>query len=185
MFALINRTTTLEGRDALQKHIQHPPATYEELLKLQDAIRFWCQHLDKWPTVISNGTLVMLDKFYESADNTAPPATGIAGKLSQVLQKVFNRREYFFTKFSVSHLSDFLKGCAELAAMLQLPGLPPLMQQQLSAMQDELQHPLTERLLAVTGSTGFSELQLLQYRSRRELKNITFRLIAIYARMDA
>jgi DNA mismatch repair protein MutS len=185
VFALINRTTTQEGRDALQRHIQHPPATYEELMRLQDAVRFWCAHLDKWPTVISNGTLVMLDKFYESADNTAPPAGGIAGRLSQVLQKMFNKREYFFTKFSVSHLSDFLKGCTELAAMLQLPDLPQLMRQQLSAIQEELQHPLTERLLAVTGSTSFSELQLLQYRSRRELKNITFRLIGIYARMDA
>jgi DNA mismatch repair ATPase MutS len=52
-------------------------------------------------------------------------------------------------------------------------------------MKEELQHPLTEKIIAVNGQTRFSELQQLQYKARRDLKQITFRLIAMYAKLDA
>ncbi|MBL7691887.1 MAG: hypothetical protein JNM41_09865 [Flavipsychrobacter sp.] len=185
VFALIDRTTTQEGREMLRKHIISPPATHEELLSLQESVRFWCRHGKRWPTVISNGTLVMLEKFYEAADHAAPPATGVAGMLAQALQKVFNKREYFFTRFSVSHLSDFLKGCSELTALLDEPDVPVRLATELQAMKEELQHPLTEKIIAVNGQTRFAELQQLQYKARRDLKHITFRLIAMYAKLDA
>jgi DNA mismatch repair protein MutS len=184
VFALIDRTVTQEGREALRKHIQQPPASCEALCELQEVIRYWHAKPDRWPAGISNGTLVMLEKFFEAADNTAPPATGIAGLVAQLLQKTFNKREYFFTKFSVSHLSDFLNGCSQLSDLLQDEGLPALLRRELESIKGELQYPLTEELTAVTERTAFTQLQMLQYRARREMKNITYRLIAIYARLD-
>ncbi|MBX2904816.1 MAG: hypothetical protein KF744_02175 [Taibaiella sp.] len=185
VFALIDRTVTQEGREALRKHILQPPASYEALSDLQDVIRYWHAQPGRWPAGISNGTLVMLEKFFEAADNTAPPATGIAGLVAQLLQKMFNKREYFFTKFSVSHLSDFLNGCTQLSDLLEDEGLPAFLRRELESIKSELQYPLTEELIAVTERTAFTQLQMLQYRARREMKNITYRLIAIYARLDA
>jgi len=185
VFALIDRTVTQEGREALRRHILQAPASYEALSDLQQVIRYWHAQPTKWPAAISNGTLVMLEKFFEAADNTAPPATGIAGMVAQLLQKTFNKREYFFTKFSVSHLSDFLTGCRQLVALLEDGDVPPLLQRELESMRAELDYPLTEDLVSVTERTAFTELQKLQYRARREMKNITYRLIAIYARLDA
>src|ERR1043165_5735308 len=117
VFGLIDRTTTQAGREALRRHILQPPDTFENLAPIQQAVQFWCTHLHLWPSVVLNGTVVMLEKFYEDADYAAAPTGGLAQLVAPVLQKLFNKREYFLTRFSLSHLSDFLKGCGQLAAI--------------------------------------------------------------------
>ena len=77
IFTLVNHTTTQHGREALRRHIQQPPADYVQLQELQDVIRYWSGNAAKWPEIISNGTLVMLEKFFESADSASTPPSGI------------------------------------------------------------------------------------------------------------
>ncbi|GAA4463911.1 MutS family DNA mismatch repair protein [Nemorincola caseinilytica] len=185
IFSLIDRTTTQEGREALRRHVLQPPGDHERLAGVQAAVQFWCANAHLWPTGISNGTLVMLEKFFESADNTSMPPKGFAGMIAHGLQKIFNKREYFFTKFSLSHLSDFLKGCQALAAIADRQDVPPLLLRELQAIKDELAHRLTDAITGISEGTPFPELSQLQYKARREMKNTTYRLIAIYARLDA
>src|SRR4051812_48923926 len=101
VFDLIDRTTTQVGRDTLRRHIQHPPDTYENLVQVQDAVKFWSANLSLWPEIISNGTIVMLDKFFESADHVAKPPEGMALLLGSFFQRVLNKQQYFFTQFSI------------------------------------------------------------------------------------
>lgn len=185
VFALIDRTATQAGKDELRRHILNPPATYEGLVEVQDTIRFWYAHPELWPVVVLNGTLVMVDKFFESADNISAPPSGFARLLSPAFQKLFNRREYFFTRFSLSHLSDFLNGCSQLVAIAERDGVPALLARELGTMKQELQHRLTPAIMEVNEHTGFSELSTLQYQARREMKNTIYRLMRSYARMDA
>jgi len=185
VFALIDRTTTQAGRDVLRKHIQHPPDSYEQLRDVQDAIKFWSAHTDLWPKGILNGTLVMLDKYFESADSiTAPPGI-LTLSLTPFFQKLFNKSEYFFTQFSLSHLSDFLKGCGELAAIADSHEVPPLLLRELNAIKEELKHYLTPQITALTKQTRYAELVQINYKARREMKNMVYRLINSYARLDA
>ncbi len=182
---LVDRTTTIAGKEMLYRHIKQPPASYEELLQLQDVIRYWAAHLQEWPIVITNGTLVMLEKFFESADNISTPPSGLAAFLGEAFQKTFNKGEYFFTQFSVSHIADFLKGCRELAAPLEKQGIPPLLRKELTAINEELSHPLTDELIAVTKDTPYRTQAKLSYHARREMKNRIYRLVQHYARLDA
>ncbi len=185
VFGLIDRTSTQAGRDALRKHILQPPDTFENLEELQQTIKFWCNNLHLWPTVVLNGTIVMLEKFYEDADYVAAPSKGVAAMLVPILQKIFNKREYFIARFSLSHLSDFLKGCRALAAIADMDGVPPLLARELAAIKTELQHRLTEPIIAINERTSYTELSNLQHKARREMKNMVWRLIPIYARLDA
>lgn len=185
IFSLIDLTTTQNGREALRRHVLQPPNNHERLREVQDAVQYWGQHLDRWPSIITNGTLVMLEKFFESADNAAAPPIGLAGMVANAFQKIFNKREYFFIRFSLSHLSDFLKGCAELAKMAEGEKLPALLRYELEAIKKELEHKLTAPISGITERTAFSELAMLQYKARREMKNTVYRLIAGYARLDA
>lgn len=182
---IINRTTTSAGKEQLYKHIKQPPAGYDELVRMQDTIRFWTMHPDKWPVIITNGTLVMLEKFFESADHVSSPPSGLSAVLGEGLQKLFNKEEYFFTQFSLSHLADFLKGCSQLAEILSIKGVPPLLQQELKAVQSELDHYLTEELVTVTKDTPYRQQAKLAYMARREMKSRVQRLTHHYARLDA
>ena len=185
VFALLDYTTTQEGKNMLRRHIYHPPDTLEKLLEVQDAIKFWSRNPQLWPTVISNGTLVMLDKFFESADNVSAPPSGISLLLSSYIQRLINKQEYFLTKFSLSHLSDFLNGCRQLAAIAGEPGVPVLLQRELATINSELQHRLTGDIISLTKETKYTTLARLNYRARREMKNMVYRLINSYARLDA
>ena len=182
---LIDRTTTQYGRDVLRKHIHHPPDSHEQLLAIQQAIKFWSANLNLWPSVISNGTLVMLDKFFESADNISSPPTGITLLMSSFFQKLFNRNQYFFTQFSISHLSDFLKGCQQLAKIAENDSVPALLRKELEAISNELKHRLVDRVVNITREAKYTELSELNYLARREMKSMVYRLMLSYARLDA
>jgi DNA mismatch repair protein MutS len=185
IFALLDYTTTQAGKDMLRKHIQHPPDTYEKLKETQAAVKFWSTHPDLWPAIISNGTLVMLDTFFESADNITAPPGGFTLLFNSFFQKILNKQEYFLTQFSLSHLSDFLKGCALLAEISTLENVPPLVLQEVNLVKDELQHRLTPEIMAITKETKYTALVQLNFRARREMKNMVFRLVQSYARIDA
>lgn len=185
VFALLDHTNTQAGRDMLRRHIKNPPDTCEQLKDVQDAIRFWTQHHDLWPKIILNGTIVMLEKYFESVDSVSAPPTGLSLSMNSFIQKHFNKQEYFFIQFSLSHLSDFLKGCTQLAEIAGLQGVPSVLLKELNLINEELQHRLTAPLMAVTKQTKFAELCQLNYKARREMKNTVYRLINSYARLDA
>ena len=185
VFALIDLATTGAGRDMLRKHIQHPPDTYEQLKEVQDAVFFWSENLNLWPEVILNGTLVMLDKFFESAENIGTPRSGVALIFGAAMQRLLNKNDYFFTQFSLSHLSDFFKGCSQIVNILDRPNVPTLLERELSNIKEELQHRLTDQVIGITKKTSYTELSQLSFKARREMKNMVYRLINSYARLDA
>ena len=185
VFALIDRTTSLAGKDMLRKHIHHPPDSFESLRETQEAIQFWITHLQLWPQIISNGTIVMLEKFFESADNISTPPTGITLMMGAFFQKLLNKQQYFLTKFSLSHLSDFLKGCTQLAELADEADMPPMLKRELNSIKDELDHRLVPQVMNMSKDAKYSEISQLNYQARREMKNMVARLISAYARLDA
>ena len=184
VFTRINRCTTQMGAEALRQQVLNPPATYDQLKDQQAAVRFWEQHLDQWPKVISNGTLVMLDKFYESADMAAGRPNRLNMMISSMMQKLFNRNEYSFVRFSVSHLIDFLKGCNEMTALLEAEP-PAMIKKELESFRHALQLPLCQSLVQTDADGPQRILLELSYHARREIKNLVRKMIEGYARLDA
>ena len=185
VFALIDRTTTQAGREVLRRHIYHPPDTFEQLIATQDAIKFWAANPGLWADIISNGTLVMLEKFFESADNSSAPTGGLGVIMSEYFHKLFNRQQYFFTRFSLSHLSDFLKGCIMLTEIADNSGIPVLLKRELDLITEALKHRLTARVINVTKETKYADIAQIVYQARREMKSMVYRLMASYAKLDA
>jgi len=186
VFGLLDHTVTQAGKEMLREIIQKPPADFDSLQKTQDTIRFWSANQELWPSVISNGTLVMLGKFFEVADDIAARPSMIASMIGPALQKIFNRNQYFFIRFSLSHLSDFLKGCLQLTDILQRDDLPALLKKELETIKEELEHSrLTDDIIAINKESTYAELTKLSHDSRREMKNMVYRLSTHYARLDA
>lgn len=185
VFSLIDHTTTQAGRDALRHHVKEPPQTFALLHSLQEVVRWWAANQGKWTSAISNGTLVMLEKFFESADNIGTPPAGVSLLLGSVLQRMINKNQYTFTQFSLQHLSDFYRGCTELVQLRKNTSIPSFLDTELSMMEKELEAPLIPKLLMVNSQTSFNDLTRFSYRARRELKHITYRLLVHYARQDA
>lgn len=185
IFGLIDFAITKAGKDVLHRHIQSPPDSFEYLQQLQNVVKYWSEHLDKWPAIISNGTLVMLEKFFEDADHVSAPPSGISTIFGGYLQKLFNKNEYFFTQFSISHISDFLKGCLKLTNILKDETLPLLLRKELEEMDKELAHRLTAALIETDKNTPYKQVAELSFKARREMKYPIQRLMQHYAKLDA
>lgn len=185
IFNLIDRTTTQAGSAVLRKHVLTPPANIDVLQKVQDTVKFWTAHSKAWPNVISNGTLVMLEKFFESADTVSSPPTGLTKILSAYFQKLLHRNDYSNAQFSLSHLSDLFRGCRELCRLLEEKETPELLQNELEQIARELEHRLVDEIIRIDKSSTYSELSTLNFKARRELKSMVTRLMHHYARLDA
>lgn len=186
VFYLLDHCVTQLGREALRRHILHPPDNYEALQRIQEVVQFFANNPTLFPAIISNGTLVMVEKFFESADHLPQKPSGFNLLFNSFFQKALNRNEYSFNQFSVSHLSDFIKGCKELTELLSTHEVPARLREVLEEMKSELDSQrLTADLLDVQKTTKYKELATLSYLSRRELKNPVARLLKHYAMMDA
>jgi DNA mismatch repair protein MutS len=184
IFGLLRHTATQAGDEVLRKHILNPPGSFEALKELQDTVRFWADNINEWPGIISNGTLVMLQKFFEEAGNETPPQTGLSLVLGNFFQRLLSKNKYEYAQFSISHISDFLKGCTQLVALLEKQ-TPALLTKELEAIKAELQHRLVPEIVKVNEQASFNELNDLGYKARREMKNAIYRLMGHYARIDA
>lgn len=185
IFGLIDYTTTHTGRESLRRMIHNPPAGIDALQEVQDTIRFWTGNLHQWPQVISNGTMVMLEKFFQSGDSSGTTPSGISLLFNTFFQKLLNRSEYFHTQFSLSHVADLVNGCIALCRLIEDASLPALLHRELSAMQQELDHPLTAEIQRLDKNTAYKDLARLSYAVRRDMKHAITRLMQHYARIDA
>lgn len=184
VFALINQSTTQAGSDVLKKIIHTPPSDFEKLKEQQEAVKFWMQHPKGWTDKISNGTLVMIEKFYESADAYGGKSNAAGLFMDSVMQKLFNRNAYSFVRFSVSHLIDFLKGCNDLVSLLEY-NPPTTIRSILEAFRETLSLPLCKDLVLTAEDATQKQLLELSYRARREIKHIVLQMIDRYAILDA
>lgn len=183
---LIDRCNTFVGRTVLQRQLTKAPASFEALKAQQDVIRYWAAHPANWTEMITNGTIVMLEKFYESADSYSSQPGGGGFLNGQFFQKLFNRNEYHFTQFSLSHLSDLLRGCQSFVQLLETDKtLPSLLVRTFTEMKENLNHRLTKDLIAINKNTPFKEIAQLSFHARREMKAIVHKLIDQFALLDA
>jgi DNA mismatch repair ATPase MutS len=182
--SLIDRCTTSTGREYLRSYIRNPPDTYDALLAMQEVIRWWSLNEREWTTVVSNGTIVMLEKFYEAADGSAQAPGEISMLVGNFFQRFLNRNEYSFIQFSLTHLSDFLKGMQALSGLIRREELPAMLRNELELVAKELDHRLVPELVAIDKKTPYKQLARLAFRARRELKNPVQRLLLHYARLD-
>lgn len=180
----IDRASTHLGSTLIRKLLTQCPASCEALQTQQAAVRFWYEHPELWPSEITNGTVVMLEKFFESADSYAAHPGGFSTFGGKLFQKLFNRNEYHFTQFSLSHLSDFLKGALAFLKIQTTPACPPLLTETVRQMQEYLTHPLTEKIAGIRKDASFKEIVQLSFHARRELKSNIRHLLDLFARMD-
>lgn len=185
IISLIDYTTTNDGRDILYEYVSKPPETFEQLKEMQAAIRFWAEHDEMWPPIITNGTLVMLDKFFETTEGFSAPPSGMTLMFGDFWQRLFNKSHYFFTQFSITHIADFLKGCIYLVKISEQKKTPLVLQGKLDAMRELLEHHLTAEVLTITKDTSYKIQARLSYKVRRQMKTNILQLMQHYAQLDA
>lgn len=185
VFSLIDRTLTQAGREVLKNYFVHPPENMAALQDLQQVVKFWYNYSEKFPVCITNGTMVMLEQFFESSDHTTAPPGGFTLFIGALFNKLFLKRDYTMTQFSVSHLRDFFSGCKQLLEITGMEGVPVLLATELKTIEMYSNKPIVSEILASNNKSGYPLLSKLRYRARRELKNSVYQCMQSFSKLDA
>ena len=184
IFHKLNFTRTVGGKEWLRKFFSEPHSDIEKIRGTQRIIRTFMEHLRDWPAEISNGTILVMDKFMDYA---LDPVSENAGSLNNLFYKWLHGEDYSMIKYSMVHFADFFRGIRQLADLLDGLELPPAIRFYTGRMTKLLQETPLAKLAATEKGHRFTARQNLYfgYHLRNRYKTDTLELIDIYSRLDA
>ena len=121
LFHHINLCQTVGGRDRLYDNFKHSLKSIEQIEGIQQTLQRILNKMEYWPNQISNGSIMMIEKFYQTSIETIPSNLS---SFTAYSYKVFNRADFSFVKFSVGHCFDFIKGMKQLVNIFLTPLSP-------------------------------------------------------------
>ncbi len=184
IFHKLNFTRTVGGREWLRKFFSEPHDSLEKILGTQKVIRTFMEHVKDWPTDISNGTVLVMDKFL---DYSLDPISEAPASLNNLFYKWLHSEDYAMVKYSVTHFADFFRGLKKITELLEGLDLPPNIKIYIDRIHGLLKEPPLQKLSASETGKKFTTGQNLYfgYHLRNRYKNGALELIDIYSRLDA
>jgi len=184
IFHKLNFTKTVGGKEWLRRFFSEPHHDLKRILGTQNIIKTLIAHIDEWPAEITNGTIIMIDKFL---DYNLDPVPASPNNFNAFTYRVLHGHDYAMLKYSVKHLSDFYRGLRKLAGLFTAVDLPATFAFYIERIRKILRYePLQELAdkdplheFTVKENVYFTHYLRYQYRSE------TLELIDIYSRLEA
>jgi DNA mismatch repair ATPase MutS len=184
IFHKLNFTRTVGGREWLRKFFSEPHNDLKKIIGTQKVIRTFMEHVKDWPTDISNGTVLVMDKFLDyplDAISEAPAS------FNNLFYKWLHNADYSMIKYSVPHFADFYRGIKKIAELLEELDLPANIKLYIDRIIGLLREPPLQNLSETTAGQRFSTRQNLYfaYHLRGRYRTNTLELIDTFSRLDA
>jgi DNA mismatch repair protein MutS len=184
IFNKLNFTRTVGGKDWLRRFFIEPQKDLQRILGVQNIIKTLLKHIDDWPEEITNGTIIMMDKFL---DYNLDPVPSRPNDINSFTYKLLHSHDYSMVKYSVKHFADFFRGLKKILYLMAGTELPVNLNFYLERIIHILKEKPLNELAQTTGKEKFSPAQNLfyAYHLRRKYKIQVLELIDIYSRLEA
>ncbi|MGN6164638.1 MAG: MutS-related protein [Flavisolibacter sp.] len=184
IFHRLNFTKTVGGKEWLRRFFMEPHHDLKRIVGVQNIIKTLLHHIDDWPKEITNGTVIMIDKFL---DYNLDPVPQHPTAITSFTYKVLHPQDYSMAKFSVKHFSDFFRGLKKILHLLAEAALPANLSFYINRIKKILEEKPLQQLADTNGTERFSAQQNLYYAYflRRDYKTDTLELIDIFSRLEA
>jgi DNA mismatch repair protein MutS len=184
VFHRLNFTRTSAGREWLLQFFNNPFSDLGKIRETQEVIKLILDKVDKWPVSISNGTIMVMERLYESSIDAIPDS---ATPLNVYSYRILHTPDFSLVRYSVSHFADFVKGFRQIIELFRQPQTPRLISGYLDRANDLLNHPLLQKLVEVDTSKKLSPRETVLFGNYilYRFKNAAQELINIYGRLDA
>lgn len=184
VFNKLNFTRTSQGKEQLKKNLTTPLPTIEAIKGIQQTLQLIIKQLHQWPMQISNGTVMVIERYYESNIDPIPMQ---ASSFTAYSYKLLHGPDFSLVKFSATHCFDFIKGMLQLVEHYLHKDTPAPMKRLLLMAQKQLDKDQFRVIHSNKNSADIPVAQMLQLAQflRYDFKQNMMELIAIYAQMDA
>ncbi len=184
IFHKLNFTRTVGGKEWLRHFFSTPHNDLQKIEGTQKIIRTLLEHVKDWPSDISNGTILVIDKFLDYPLDTISANQHYFNTLSY---RLFHSADYSMINYSMTHFADFFRGLKKITVLLDDLNLPKNISIYIDRILQLLREPAIEKIAATEKKDSFSAAQNLYYayHFRGKLKMHTLELIDIFSRLDA
>jgi DNA mismatch repair protein MutS len=185
IFEKLNFTRTNGGRHQLEALFNNPLTTLEQITTTQNIVQCIQHRMEQWPAIISNGTIMVMEKFFGTAVDTIPPhANAFSARMYQLL----HNNDFSLIRFSITHFADFFRGLQQMLQLLLTPDAPPLLQVKLKRVEQLMHnHAILQELVRLPAGQkpGAATTLRFAYFFKERYKNTCFELIDTYSLLDA
>lgn len=184
IFHRLDCTQTLTGRYWLEKYFVTPLQTLDQIRGVQQTLQGISTVLDQWPVQISNGTIMVMEKFYETPIDTLPASSNFVHAWQY---QWFHGPDYALVRYSITHFADFLQGLQSLTDILIDLDLSNQAKGYLDRMRTLLKREGVASLLHLPKGQKPSPAQTLAHGHflRYSFRTDCLELIDLYGRFDA
>jgi DNA mismatch repair protein MutS len=185
IFNYINFTRTANGKEWLRHFLSHPFDNLKSITETQQTIKKILVVKAEWEnTLVSNGTIMVIEKFYETAIDEIPLSPNA---LNSFYYSIFSAPDFSLVRYSVKHFTDFFIGLEQVTELLKSDTNPTLLQTILEQIKLRLNKTGLQSLLQKNATADYTKQQLLQlgHFLKRRYKQEAIELIEIYSKLDA
>lgn len=184
IFHKVNFTRTSIGKEWLKHFFTQPFDDVQKIMATQKIIRAFLPHVGQLPEDITNGTILVMNKFLDY-DLDVPPTDPDPVKAR--FYKWFHQGDYSILRFSLKHFADFFRGIKKLADILSREDLPLATKIYIERLEILLKKPVLQQLSESRKSQSFPLAKSLHFG--RQLFTInrsdTIEMMDIFGRLDA
>ncbi|MBL7758741.1 MAG: DNA mismatch repair protein MutS [Chitinophagaceae bacterium] len=184
VFHKLNFTRTVGGKEWLRRFFTEPHHDLEKIRGTQRVIRTLMERVQDWPTDISNGTILVMDKFLDYA---LDPISQHQNAVNSTIYRWLHSEDYSMVKYSVGHFADFFRGLSRIADLLEGLNLPPHIRIYIERIIQLLKEAPLGELAALPQGHRFSPRQNLYFgfHLRGRYRSNILELMDIFCRLDA
>ena len=184
VFEKLNLTRTTGGRDRLRKYFTHTLPNIQAIENVQNTLKLIIEQDKEWPVKISNGSIMMIHKFYETGVDSPPARPTLA---TAHYYRLFHRADFSLIKDAVGHAFNFLKGMQHLVSTFLTNDTPENLKVILKKAASLLDKSSLEIISKKDNSADLltTELLSLSHFLVYHYKHQVFQLIELYYHLDA
>jgi DNA mismatch repair protein MutS len=183
IFDKINCTLTSNGESRLIEFLSLPHSDIEKITETQEILKHFITVLPTWPMQISNGTVMVVEKFYDTHFDAFPAKPSA---FQSLLYSIFSKHDFTLLNYSLSHCIDFINGIKNIISILQHDENPAALRN----IIEEIHNILDKEELSILDTTHQQKLSkgaLLKtgYFLRFRFKHQMQQLLQYHATLDA
>ena len=184
IFHHLNFTTTIGGKDWFKFLLASPYTDLEKIQETQRTLQLIIDQQDKWPKMITNGTVMVVQKYYESAIDEMPENPNL---INSLFYRFFKTQDFSLVKFSVIHFIDFTVGLKQIIDHFGGDSTPKLLKVMVERIKMLTNKPVIKNMMEVTKQQKLSTADYLYFGQylRHHFKANALELVELYNKLDA
>lgn len=184
IFHKLNFTRTEGGKEWLRRYFSTPFSDINKIKGTQNIIKKLIERIDEWPEEISNGTVLVMDKFLDYALDTIG---NNPGTVEAYMYRVLHSADYAMVRFSIRHFIDFFRGLKKIVQLLGGLALPMNFQIYIDRIEGLLRNDVFRQMSETSADAPLSINRNLYFAAnvRGLYKDNVIELMDIYSRLDA